>query len=319
MGNYLTKPNTHKRTLTGQNLFVRFGSSEMQGWRLSMEDAKLINLALDENTMIFGIFDGHGGREVSEYVSRHFTYEFLSCSQYEANDIPNALIRTFYRMDELLLTPEGSKELTRISKNLPSSYPAKEKKLYMNKGCTAIVVLIRNNEIFVANAGDSRCILNRNGVAVSLSTDHKPSLLSEMNRIIDAGAKIIDGRINGGLNLTRAIGDFKYKNIPNLPKDRQSVICEPEIVRVNLEDEDKFLVIGCDGVWERIGSQDCVNIVQEKIDKGFGLGVVAEEILDRAISPKVTNGLGCDNMTIIIVAFLCWGYYIYYNFFLGFM
>jgi protein phosphatase 1G len=220
-------------------------------------------------------------------------------------------------MDELLLTPEGSKELTRISKNLPSSYPVKEKKLYINKGCTAIVVLIRNNEIFVANAGDSRCILNRNGVAVSLSTDHKPSLVNEKNRILEAGARIIEGRINGGLNLTRSIGDFKYKNIPNLPKDRQSVICEPEIVRVNLEDGDKFLVIGCDGVWERIGSQDCVNIVQEKIDKGFGLGVIAEEVLDRAIAPKVTNGLGCDNMTIIIVAFLCWGTVYIIIFFFG--
>ena len=76
-----------------------------------------------------------------------------------------------------------------------------------DSGCTAVVTLIRGNEVFVANAGDSRCVLCRNGKAVDLSFDHKPEDESERTRIEAAGGKVTnDGRVNGGLNLSRALG-----------------------------------------------------------------------------------------------------------------
>lgn len=59
----------------------------------------------------------------------------------------------------------------------------------------------------MANAGDSRCVLCRNGKAVDLSFDHKPEDDLERTRIEKAGGKVTaDGRVNGGLNLSRAIG-----------------------------------------------------------------------------------------------------------------
>lgn len=61
----------------------------------------------------------------------------------------------------------------------------------------------------MANAGDSRCVLSRAGKAVELSFDHKPEDDSEKSRIEKAGGKVTqDGRVNGGLNLSRAIGTF---------------------------------------------------------------------------------------------------------------
>lgn len=51
---------------------MSFAASEMQGWRISMEDAKLTNINLDDNTQLFGVFDGHGGKEVAIFVERHF-------------------------------------------------------------------------------------------------------------------------------------------------------------------------------------------------------------------------------------------------------
>lgn len=79
-------------------------------------------------------------------------------------------------------------------------------------GCTANVILIDNNKrLIVSNAGDSRCVLARNGAAVPLSFDHKPENEIERQRIENSGSTIIEGRVDGNLNLSRSLGDLKYK------------------------------------------------------------------------------------------------------------
>jgi hypothetical protein len=75
-----------------------------------------------------------------------------------------------------------------------------------NMGTTANILLIKNNYIYLANVGDSLAVLYRNGEAVKLNQEHKTSLESEYMRINKSGAKIINNRIEGRLNLTRAIG-----------------------------------------------------------------------------------------------------------------
>lgn len=69
------------------------------------------------------------------------------------------------------------------------------------------MALLKGQELYVANAGDSRCVVCRKGQAVEMSLDHKPEDESEMERIVKAGGKVTaDGRVNGGLNLSRALG-----------------------------------------------------------------------------------------------------------------
>lgn len=81
-----------------------------------------------------------------------------------------------------------------------------------NKGCTAIVLLMKQGNLYVANAGDSRCVAAVGGKAVAMSTDHKPTLSREKQRVIKAGFSVnAEGRIDGNLNLSRSIGDLKYK------------------------------------------------------------------------------------------------------------
>ena len=76
-----------------------------------------------------------------------------------------------------------------------------------DSGCTACLALIRGNKLYVANAGDSRCVLSRSGKAIDLSVDHKPEDTTEKKRIDKAGGFVTpDGRVNGNLNLSRAIG-----------------------------------------------------------------------------------------------------------------
>lgn len=73
--------------------------------------------------------------------------------------------------------------------------------------------MVYADKLFVANAGDSRCVLCRGQETVALTDDHKPTNPDEERRIKAAGGFVSDGRINGGLNLSRAIGDMNYKTV----------------------------------------------------------------------------------------------------------
>ena len=77
----------------------------------------------------------------------------------------------------------------------------------MDSGTTAVVAVLKGKQLHVANAGDSRCIISRAGQAIDMSIDHKPEDESEYTRISKAGGHVtVDGRVNGGLNLSRALG-----------------------------------------------------------------------------------------------------------------
>jgi len=80
-------------------------------------------------------------------------------------------------------------------------------------GCTANVILVDygNKKIYVANAGDSRCVMGHSNKCTALSFDHKPENEVEIDRIKKSGSEIIEGRVDGNLNLTRALGDLKHK------------------------------------------------------------------------------------------------------------
>jgi serine/threonine protein phosphatase PrpC len=80
-------------------------------------------------------------------------------------------------------------------------------------GCTANVILADydKKKIFVANAGDSRCVMGHGNKCMPLSFDHKPESQIEIDRIYKAGSTITEGRVDGNLNLTRALGDLKHK------------------------------------------------------------------------------------------------------------
>jgi protein phosphatase 1G len=98
-----------------------------------------------------------------------------------------------------------------------------EENIGHNAGCTANVLVFDNENYWVANSGDSRSALCRGGKLVALSEDHKPESETEKSRIEKAGGMIMNGRVNGGLNLTRALGnithnsgDFEYKSSKDL-------------------------------------------------------------------------------------------------------
>ncbi|XP_073413870.1 protein phosphatase 1G [Dendrobates tinctorius] len=180
-----------------------------------------------------------------------------------------------------------------------------------DSGTTAVVALIRGKQLIVANAGDSRCVVSEGGKAVDMSYDHKPEDELELARIKNAGGKVtMDGRVNGGLNLSRAIGDHFYKRNQNLPPEEQMISALPDIKVLTLNEEHDFMVIACDGIWNVMSSQEVVDFIQEKISQQeqngehVGLSSIVEELLDQCLAPDTSgDGTGCDNMTCIIIRF----------------
>ncbi|CAG5854281.1 unnamed protein product [Menidia menidia] len=177
-----------------------------------------------------------------------------------------------------------------------------------DSGTTAVVALIRGKQLIVANAGDSRCVVSERGKAVDMSYDHKPEDELELARIKNAGGKVtMDGRVNGGLNLSRAIGDHFYKRNKVLPPEEQMISAMPDVKVLTLNEDHDFMVIACDGIWNVLSSQEVVDFISERIKpdqsgKARPLSSIVEELLDHCLAPDTSgDGTGCDNMTCIII------------------
>lgn len=86
----------------------------MQGWRKSQEDAHIAATDLPDGMSIFGVFDGHGGKEVSLYVKKHFVDELKRLESFKSGNYEVALRELFKHMDEMLLSTAGEQELKKI-------------------------------------------------------------------------------------------------------------------------------------------------------------------------------------------------------------
>ena len=303
----------------------------MQGWRKRQEDAHIADLDLgpSNKTQIFGVFDGHGGCEVAKFVANHFTEEFLKNPNYLRNDIKKALEENYQKMDSLMLEKEGSEELlaeyqkskeeaAKIKENNKNSQiemlrqviDPKEQpdaKISMFTGCTANVLVIQDKKLYFANAGDSRSVICKKGQASAMSVDHKPSIPAELKRIEKAGGWVSDGRVLGNLNLSRGIGDSEYKVDKKLKPEQQIISNFPDIKTDNLTDDVDFIVIACDGIWDCKTNQEVCDFFTDKFlkDPEGRISEFIEDLFDEILAPDVytDTGVGCDNMSCIVVQF----------------
>ena len=337
MVDLLKQPITEKEFSDNENNLLRYGSCGMQGWRRRMEDSHITDISQGENERfnIFGVFDGHGGKEVSSFVKNHFTKAFLANKKIQTDHIKQAIIETFLKMDELMQESEGIKELKNISKKaqeeddiLSKKYNivdtqmdlyikallSKDENIANSRGCTAAVCVIDNKtkKIFFANAGDSRLILCKKGRAYRMSIDHKPDLEIEKNRIHKAAGWVNDyGRINGNLNLSRCLGDLEYKKNKKISAQEQIITAYPDVIEEKMSSDNEFIIIGCDGIWDCIQDQEVCDIIIEKT-KGSGvdpfkvkLSHILGDICDRICPRNVYSdgSAGYDNMTCLVVQF----------------
>lgn len=111
MGIYLSKACDRVEKESGQGGSVKYVVGEMQGWRKNMEDAHIAvcdldcqQAAADEQLSIFGVFDGHGGKEVALFTKDYFVKELVSNEAFQQKNYSLALKQTFHRIDQVTLT-----------------------------------------------------------------------------------------------------------------------------------------------------------------------------------------------------------------------
>lgn len=289
-------------TGSGNGGRLAWGVASMQGWRDNQEDAHLALPDFDpkRRTALFGVFDGHGGATVAKIVAERLPDVLKGQAAYQAGRYDEALTHSFQQLDDFLTSRPGRRE---VGRHGPGENPDFQ-------GCTAVVALIRGGvkpEIIVANAGDSRCVLVSASKAVDLSRDHAPTLPDELARVKKAGGYVTrEGRINDNLNLSRALGDLFYKTNKRLKPCEQLISGVPEITRHTLTEADSHLTIGCDGIWDQSSSQQVVNFQLRQLASNPGLSEACAAFEDKNVSvhPVKTDGLGCDNMTLMMIDLL---------------
>ncbi|XVF75286.1 hypothetical protein PTKIN_Ptkin13bG0175000 [Pterospermum kingtungense] len=246
----------------GENEWPKFGMTSVCGRRRDMEDAVSIHpsfckqscqVQISTDIHFFGVFDGHGCSHVAMKCRDWFheiVKEEIEACRGKAVDWKRTMERSFQRMDkEVQECTVGAKESSSCQCELQTPQCDAV-------GSTAVVAVVTPTKIIVANCGDSRAVLCRNGVAFPLSTDHKPDRPDELLRIEEAGGRVIywDGpRVLGVLAMSRAIGDNYLKPF---------VIPEPEVTVTERKGEDECLILASDGLWDVVANDTACGVAR---------------------------------------------------------
>ncbi|XP_041468468.1 protein phosphatase 1B-like isoform X2 [Lytechinus variegatus] len=295
MGAFLEKPNTEKEFFEGSGNGLRFGLSSMQGWRVEMEDAHSAVTGLPhglEDWSFFAVFDGHAGSKVAKHCSEHMLHEITSNPEFlgspkidgklnPSTDAVKEGIRTGFlsidskMRDDIAMTEDRS-------------------------GSTAVGVIISPKHLFFANCGDSRSVLSRKGQdKPAFSTeDHKPGKPNELKRIEKAGGSVMIERVNGSLAVSRALGDYDYKNNPKIPPTEQLVSAEPEVTVIERTDEEEFIVLACDGIWDVMSNEELCQFIRSRLAITDHLAEICNQVIETCLQKGSR-----DNMSIVIVTF----------------
>lgn len=232
------------------------------GKRVTMEDAgAAIGELLGPKTQYYGLFDGHGGNEVSVYLAQNLHKKIAEI--YENNkDIPEVLKQAFID----------------INKYLTETYKA--------IGSTGTVVIIKDNFLYTANVGDTRAILiDKEGKEKRLTKDHRLNDPEERELIEKRGGAIFNDRVDGIVAVTRAFGDGNVA---------QSITSEPYISVEPFEIGNKLAIV-CDGVTDVMSD----GVIAEVFLKNPELGIAVKAIRDEAINRLSTDNISviCVDLT----------------------
>ncbi|XP_039314941.1 protein phosphatase 1L isoform X3 [Solenopsis invicta] len=158
-------------------------------------------------------------------------------------------------------------------------------------GTTALIALLEDNKLIVANVGDSRGVMcDEKGNAIPLSFDHKPQQERERKRINKAGGLVtFNGvwRVAGILATSRALGDYPLK-------DKKLVIANPDILTFDLNDHNPmFIILASDGLWDTFSNEEAVAFIKERINEPhFGAKSITLQSFYRG---------SADNITVVVI------------------
>ncbi|CAM9172950.1 unnamed protein product [Phaeothamnion confervicola] len=269
----------------------------MQGWRVEMEDAHTIvpGIAGLRDHSFVAVYDGHGGAFSAKFAGEHMLRILQEAPPFRAYvEAPPAkrrpeLLEQAMR-DAFLTADEELRKQPAIRDNADRS------------GCTAIAAIVSPTHVVVAHSGDSRAVFCSGGRAVARTNDHKPYNEGEKSRIERAGGCVSMKRVDGDLAVSRALGDFQYKDAAMRPEDCKVTAWPDTLQKQRNGENDQLLVVACDGIWDVMDDHEALTCIMEILSEGeSSVGRVCEELLDQCLFKGSR-----DNMSAIIVAFPGW-------------
>eukprot|EP00041_Stephanoeca_diplocostata_P021960 m.519837 g.519837 ORF g.519837 m.519837 type:complete len:317 (+) comp21949_c0_seq8:397-1347(+) len=244
-----------------------------------------------------GLFDGHAGVRAAQFCEKH---------------LHRAIAKKFPRGSAV--NRSGSQSFDKeIKKCLQEAFLATDKEFLAlaakqqpvwRDGTTAIAVLLVDDTLYVSNIGDCKAVLCRSDAAKSggvaakrLSRDHSPTMYEERMRIQKAGGFIADGRVQGIMEVSRSIGDGRFKSL--------GVTANPDVIKCKLQMDDKFLLLACDGVWKVFGVDEAIVFVagalKEAQKQDFkDTHAQAQSVANQLVNESVHRGT-TDNVSVILV------------------
>jgi len=241
--------------------------------RETMEDEHLCidNFNNSPQSAFFAVYDGHGGIEVAEFVAGTLHQKLIDeLKNYEKptiEDISKSITTAHLKTDQLII-----------------DQPIKV------SGATSCMALVSIDPytaerwLHVANIGDARAVLCRNGKAERLSYDHKATDELEIKRITEAKGLLVLGRVGGSLAVSRAFGDIDLK--------KWGLCADPYISQTLLLPTDTFLIVACDGLWDVATDQQAVDVLIGETNP--------QKMSEKLLYYALDHGTK-DNVTIIVV------------------
>ncbi|CAI6332656.1 unnamed protein product [Periconia digitata] len=265
----------------------------------------------------FAVFDGHAGTFAADWCGKKLHLILEEMIRRNPNTpIPELLDQTFTQVDQQLeklpLKNSGCTAVTAVLRwedRVPNSQSSTGSVLFAPAAVSAVKndngdkalesadgavsgevqateARVRNEAsrqrvLYTANVGDARIVLCRNGRALRLSYDHKGSDENEGRRVAGAGGLILNNRVNGVLAVTRALGDAYMKDlVTGHPYTTETVI---------QADQDEFLILACDGLWDVCTDQEAVDLVRGIQDPQ----AASKALVDHALARFSTDNLSC--------------------------
>ncbi|KAI8972211.1 protein serine/threonine phosphatase 2C [Trametes punicea] len=293
------------------------GVTAMKGPRERMEDEHVIVVPFAgvHGQGLFGVFDGHGGKKAAKWCKENFPRCLMSAlQQEESGDVTEALKHTFEDVDAhleqkwaetdgkmhsgatavvafLRLEDEngGQSFLPPDYEPLATAVPGEDDDdgqvddMEINSDDVATPPRNVCRVLYCANVGDARAVLCRAGKATRLTYDHTTQDSAEVQRIEEQGGTIEQGRVEGVLIPTRALGD---------PHLNAYVTGTPYTTEMELTQKDEFLILACDGLWDVIDDQEAVDLIRSTENAQDA----AQELLDEARRRSTQ-----DNVTVLVV------------------
>jgi serine/threonine protein phosphatase PrpC len=286
---------------------IKIHSFSTNGKRPNNEDAMDLLNNLDGSKkdsveiLFAGVFDGHGGGDISKTIVDKTK---INISKYFCNI--SSPIAQKMSASKIFNQKYIGPLFSRIQEKLKNYYISSN-----TMGTTALILLLypRSSDknklsLKIVNLGDSRAVLcSEYNIGNQISLDHKPHLFCEKERIQQMGGVLEfedgdDPRI-GGMSVSRSFGDLDNK-----------YICQaPDVFDYNISG-DKFIIMGCDGVWDVLSNQDAVDFVLDKYNelknngkpfidmKGRSDNNIAQKLAEYAIDKG-----SLDNISIQIIFF----------------